>query len=655
MNLPATNFSTAGNFVTSGGTINIAEGGSLNVGGETQIAQGVGVNSTLKIIDGNSVTANFWLAIGRGGGTGTVEMTGGTLAKVGGGNTFVGGRDGGASTGVFNQSGGTFNVNTELWIGQNANNADGPKSQGTFNLSGDAVVNLESWLAIGREGGVGTLNITGGTFNKQGGNHVEIGGTNGGTGLIAQNSGFFNVLTGETRMGLNNGVGTYSLSGNGVADLGLLSLGFDGNGSGTVNLNGGTLGATRIIKGSANGTAILNFNGGMLKAKADDVEAGSFLTALTIASVGAGGAIINSDGHVITFDQPLVSGVTGSADGGLAKNGEGTLRLSGANTYSGPTLLNTGTLALRASSTLGTGQITAAAGTTLRLRESVTIGGGAQVSGILDVLPEAAGAISVAKNLNFTAGSTARFTFGAAPALNSAVQVGGNIDLGGTTLSVAGTGTYEPGTKFTLFRYTGTLQGSFTNAADLSNVQIGGTNFQLQYNDNKAVTLTVAGGPTPTEYTDWASAAGLVSGNNGRDQDPDNDGRPNFLEFALDGSPLSSANDGKVVSRVAEVSPGVNALTITLPVRAGVTFSGGGDLVSTAVDGVTYTIQGSTDLIDFTTMDIIEVTPALSSGLPSLSSPGWTYRTFRAAGTPGPVTPRGFLRAQVVDSTIQAP
>lgn len=123
--------------------------------------------------------------------------------------------------------------------------------------------------------------------------------------------------------------------------------------------------------------------------------------------------------------------------------------------------------------------------------------------------------------------------------------------------------------------------------------------------------------------------------------DPDHDGRSNLMEFALDGDPTSSANDGKIRSAVGLD----NVLTITLPVRLGASFTAGGDLVSAPVDGVIYKIQGSTDLSDFVTTNVTEVIPALTSGMPNLTT-GWEYRTFRLPGTTSS-NPRGFLRAVI--------
>ncbi|MBK1881081.1 autotransporter-associated beta strand repeat-containing protein [Luteolibacter pohnpeiensis] len=657
LNFPAEGLDTTANFISSGGAINL-NGGSVSIGGESQIAQGVGAVSVLNIAEGDTYTANNWLAIGRGGGTGSVEMTGGNLIKQGGGSAFVGGRDGGASTGVFNLSGGTFAITSgELWIGQNANNADGAKSQGTFNLSADGVVTLDNWFAVGREGGIGTFNMTGGSFTKTGNGNLVLGTGTGGFGTVNQSAGTF-TATGELWLGESPGTGVWNLSASAVLDTNIIRFGrsADGLGTGdnTFNLNGGTVNATGIAHDNA-GVATFNFNGGTLFAKTGDTETASFMTAVNVAAVKEDGAIVDTNGFVVTFDSPLTTGVTGSADGGLAKLGEGTLRLTGANTYTGPTDINAGTLVLRAGGSLGAGQVTVASGTTLQLRESTTLAGSVQVAGTMDVLPDAAsGNIAVGQGLTFASGSTAKYTFGASPSLASAVVVSGNVSLGNATLAVTGSGTYEAGTKFTLMTYSGTLQGTFAGLAEGANVQIGSTTFELSYADSKAVTLTVPGGTEPTDYADWSTSAGLSASNNGRDADPDGDGRPNFMEFALDGSPLSAGNDGKVVSKIAEVSAGVNALTITLPVRAGVTFTGPGDLVSSSVDGISYTIQASSDLQDFTTLEVTEVTPALSDGMPSLSSSDWTYRTFTVAGT-SPTVPKVFLRVLVSDSTLVAP
>src|SRR5262245_29977106 len=79
--------------------------------------------------------------------------------------------------------------------------------------------------------------------------------------------------------------------------------------------------------------------------------------------------IINNSG-VVSFDIDGGSNTTFSGtisgSGGLVKVGEGTLTLSGNNSYTGGTLLNEGTLAVGSSTALGTGTLTLADGTTLQ-------------------------------------------------------------------------------------------------------------------------------------------------------------------------------------------------------------------------------------------------------------------------------------------------
>ncbi|MFM7182185.1 MAG: hypothetical protein ACKO2G_12070, partial [Verrucomicrobiales bacterium] len=159
-----------------------------------------------------------------------------------------------------------------------------------------------------------------------------------------------------------------------------------------------------------------------------------------------------------------------------------------------------------------------------------------------------------------------------------------------------------------------------------------------------------------TPYDSWATAKGLTGANNGKGDDPDNDGRNNLAEFAFDGDPLSGVNDGKVVGKVATVG-GDQVLTLTLPVRNGAVFSAdsGDQRTATAVDGVVYRIEGDKSLSPFAD-NISEVTggdaAAIQAGLPALSDiaapagADWTYRTFRAPDNVA-TEAKAFLRGKV--------
>ncbi len=155
-------------------------------------------------------------------------------------------------------------------------------------------------------------------------------------------------------------------------------------------------------------------------------------------------------------------------------------------------------------------------------------------------------------------------------------------------------------------------------------------------------------------YNSWmASYASInAAADKLRGADPDADGAKNFLEYALDGNPASGVAGGKIRNAVTNIS-GANYQTITLPVRAGMTFSStSGPQVSniTANEGIGYTIQGSYDLANWTG-SVVEVTPALSSGLPPLSTTtgAYVYRTFRLSQTMA-AQPKGFLRAVVTNT-----
>jgi autotransporter-associated beta strand protein len=309
-----------GTVVQSGGTI--SANNELYIGNENASASG-----TYTLSGTGALNVSNEVVVGRESGTGVLNVDGGTLTTSGNGNMYVGRRNG---TGTLNQTNGTIVVNKEFGVGTRDDNKIGT---GTYNLSDTGSITVANNIFIGKEQGAsGTMTMTGGTMT---GSDKLILGHNQATGSLTQSGGTVTV-TNEVYIGnVNNAlsVGIYTLSGSGVLNLGNEVIVGRDNGTGTFNLNGGTVNAKKISGG--NGTATVNFNGGVLKAKQDE---SNLIENLDVADVQSGGIQIDSNGFNVSTSQVL----TGT--GGLEKSGAGQLTVSGANTYAGTTTVAAGAL-----------------------------------------------------------------------------------------------------------------------------------------------------------------------------------------------------------------------------------------------------------------------------------------------------------------------
>lgn len=362
-----------GTVTQSGGTININN--ELFIGNENAGAEGTyTISGTAALNVGNE------LIVGRESGTGTLNVDGGTITTTGNGNMYIGRKNG---TGTLNQTGGAINVNREFGV---ATTQDGQASTGTYNLSGGSLAASNN-IFIGKEqGSSGTMDMTGGIMSTS--DKLQIG-HNQATGVLTQSGGTINVQN-EVFIGNENSaasVGTYTLSGSAELNVGNDVIVGRENGTGTLNLDGGTVNATKITGG--NGTATVNFNGGVLKAKRDEAN---FIENLDTANVESGGIKIDSNGFNVATSQAL------SGTGGLEKSGAGSLTLNGAHTYAGPTLVSAGTLKLELNSSI---------------TSAVTVDAGAAL----------AGAGTVAGNLAFNSG--ANFVF----SLTDTLLVNGTVSF----------------------------------------------------------------------------------------------------------------------------------------------------------------------------------------------------------------------------------
>jgi len=161
------------------------------------------------------------------------------------------------------------------------------------------------------------------------------------------------------------------------------------------------------------------------------------------------------------------------------------------------------------------------------------------------------------------------------------------------------------------------------------------------------VTLAFTGSYAPTAYDTWASAAGLTSGtNDGPTADPDGDGASNLREFAFGGNPLSSVSraDGAVITADTD-GDSQQELILTLAARSGAEFTGSPSMSAT-MDGVIYTVEGTTDLASFTEPVTGPLaTAVIPAGWPASPPTGYTYFSFRLANSVG-LSGHGFIRAR---------
>lgn len=278
----------------------------------------------------------------------------------------------------------------------------------------------------------------------------------------------------------------------------------------TLRLNGGTLTAGGFTKTQANYTNVIDFNGGVLKAAADNA---SFLPDFSAATsvVQSGGAIIDDGGFAIAIAPVLLHDPTlgTTQDGGLTKLGNGTLTLSAGETYTGPTVINAGTLALSGRGLMpNSSSIQVAAGATLaadgamNLLNGQTLSGNGAVVGnifcgpgaILSPGSNAAGSLIFSNAVTLVAGCTNYFEVSHSPLMNDAALVLGALTNGGTLIvnNVGGT-QLAAGDTFKLFA-AASYSGTFNS------VQLPPLPFGLKWdtdNLNSAGTISVVLNTTP--------------------------------------------------------------------------------------------------------------------------------------------------------------
>jgi autotransporter-associated beta strand protein len=423
---------------TSGAAFDIsAASASRTIGMLTGVAGSTVALGANALTVGNATTGTFAGVIS---GSGSLTKQGAGTLTLTGANTY---------TGATSISGGAVVIGAggSLSSAGNINTTAG----GNLSIAGNVTMAANTYFAVGNGilNTTGTTSIDGGTL-AVGNNAFLIGGgrnesRNGGLGTFVINSGTVTVSAGG---GTGGGQDTTSIWLNPYA-----------SGTSQLVLNGGVLSTARQIQNGSPGSATtVAFNGGTIQLTADRANIISGVNTF----IHSGGAIVDTNGFNGAFLQALSSG-TGATAGGLTKLGSGTLTLSTVNSYTGPTAINAGLLAIN-------GSVPGA----VNVANSATLGGNGTIGGLVTVAGggilapgTSPGTLTMTSGLSLADSSILNYELVATDTtvgggINDLTVVTGNFTLDGI-LNVAGTGDFTTVADFTtwrLFNYSG---GTFTD------------------------------------------------------------------------------------------------------------------------------------------------------------------------------------------------
>ena len=448
-------------------TLGLTSGGLLFTGSEDYTMTNGTLSATttgddLKVFVNGSGDLVINSTIANGSGANGLTKSGAGTLVLGGENTFTGDV-------VINQ--GAVNVGSASALGSGASIVF---NGGTLGLTESMTITRSSGFALGVDGGTievaagKTVSLDGnlvngvadyastvlGSLTKTGSGTLVAGDANSYTGATVLTDGVLSVAS------IKNGAefysGTYSggssaASGIGASTSSYRNLVFNGGtlrytGAATssdrgftIGINGGTL--------DASGSGAINFTGGQIYLSGTNT-ARSF----NLAGTNTG---INTLGNALSDN--------GSGASSLVKSGSGTWALTAANTYSGGTVINAGTLLVNntAGSATGTGAVSVGA--------SGSLGGSGFVSGAVTVQ----GTLAPGNSIGTI--STGSLTIASAGSLS--VELGRSAGTAvADRVSVAGGVTFDTGSNLQLTLYAG-----------LTNPQVGDIFFLVDNDGTDAV------------------------------------------------------------------------------------------------------------------------------------------------------------------------
>lgn len=608
-------------------------GQTVSIPGQLYVGSAPDVAGNLTIQNSN-VTIGGFLAVGRGNGsTGAVSTLTATNSTVQIG-AFSTGFDGGLANNNSIQNVTSTNTNWTnagaTLLAEKANSTTNMILGGTsvftakanFQMAIDnlavcnvtlqdaaSIVHSAGYFSVGNTG-VGVLTLKGGSnlTTPTDLNMGDVGSSNGTLNL--QDNATVNA-TGTVFVGKNSGTtGTVNVTGGTFNSSTWITIGRYGGATGHFNITGGTVNQTDAGAGfnvGENGTGTLTISGGTLNINGAGLNLSAEGRGTSDSRAYLNGGVIiakrvvqrefNASNYTeFRFNGGILRAQTGAAVDFMSQHDLVSIDAGGAFIDSN------GQAITIAQPLVGSGALTKQGTGTL------TLSGGNSYSGNTTV---SAGTLTLTTPYLADA-STVTITAGAVLSLShSATDQVGALIIGGVSQPA---GIYDATSNPGVITGTGKLQ--------------------------------VSGG-SASAYDTWiAGYPSIPLGDRGPAADPDNDGYNNAAEFALGGIPNSASDRPRIYTIIADGSVDLDTnkeLLLTIAVRAGTPVFAGTPSPTALKDGYNYTIQGSTDLITFTT-SVTPVAPVIT-GLPTVPA-GYEYRTFSLDGSNNLPT-KGFLRVKI--------
>jgi autotransporter-associated beta strand protein len=534
LTLSGTNTHTGG-VSLAGGTLVVGGDAALGSGTLTIAASGVTVSTTRSLVAPIDVAASGTLAAGGNpitlsgvlSGNGTLSKSGtGTLTLAGANSTFsgnliiAGGAGGNSIVRAGNVS--AFGTGTVTILGGGGNTGS------TFDLNGNSLDNslviglgnsgvgdagalqnsnaatpavLNGGVSLGGEiyvGGAGDIRFNGlvsGTINPA--NPYSLYKDGGGTWTFANTAntfaGFYYQVGGATEVTkLANQGQASSLGAPSNATENRVAFGFNGSGGGTLRYIGGAASTSDRVFVLAGGTAA---SSNVIEASGSAAAATLTLTgSLSASRAGSYAATLGGTNAGVNEYAGLIGNGAGTVS--LVKEGSTTWALTGTSTYTGPTTVSAGRLAVNG--ILGTTPVAVLAAA--ELGGSGMIGGPVSVAGGGSLAPGNSIASLATGTASFAAGATFAYEVDSTDPLSLGtaadllvVSGGLNLDAGnGSLLSFTDLNSspqpfINNTTIFALINYSGSWNGGLfsyggTPLADGSTFTVGSQQWEIDYN-----------------------------------------------------------------------------------------------------------------------------------------------------------------------------